>query len=80
MPKNPPEESKEPKEVEKPKSQVDELPIFVEQGILDMGFGEDKSQSCVGYCGENLAVIRHLGLNLLSRDRSSRVGINFSLD
>jgi predicted transposase YbfD/YdcC len=36
--------------------------------ILDVGFKEDASQCCRGYSAENLAVIRHIGLNLLSRD------------
>lgn len=43
--------------------------------ILDVGFGEDAAQSCSGYCAENLTVIRHIGINLLSRDRKSKVGV-----
>ncbi len=43
--------------------------------ILDVGFGEDASQSCRGYIAENLAVIRHISLNLLSRDKTSKVGV-----
>jgi predicted transposase YbfD/YdcC len=43
--------------------------------ILDVGFAEDTAQSCSGYSAENLAVIRHIGINLLSRDRQSPVGI-----
>ena len=43
--------------------------------ILDVGFGEDAAQSCSGYCAENLAVIRHIGINLLSRDSKSKVGV-----
>ena len=43
--------------------------------ILDVGFGEDAAQSCSGYSAENLAVIRHLGINLLSRDNESKVGV-----
>jgi predicted transposase YbfD/YdcC len=43
--------------------------------ILDVGFAEDTSQSCQGYSGENLAVIRHVGINLLSRDKKSKVGV-----
>jgi predicted transposase YbfD/YdcC len=34
--------------------------------ILDVAFCEDQSRSTLGYSGENLAVIRHLALNLLS--------------
>ncbi len=43
--------------------------------ILDVGFGEDTAQSCSGYSAENLAVIRHVGINLLSRDKKSKVGV-----
>ena len=43
--------------------------------ILDVGFREDASQSSLGYSAENLAVIRHVGLNLLSRDKKTKVGI-----
>jgi predicted transposase YbfD/YdcC len=43
--------------------------------ILDVGFGEDAAQSCSGYSAENLAVIRHIGINLLSRDKESKVGV-----
>ena len=41
--------------------------------ILDVGFDEDASQSCRGYSAENLAVIRHVGLNLLSRDKKLKL-------
>jgi predicted transposase YbfD/YdcC len=43
--------------------------------MLDVGFSEDKVQSYQGYSAENLAVIRHLGINLLSRDKKSQVGM-----
>lgn len=43
--------------------------------ILDVCFGEDAAQSCSGYSAENLAVIRHIGINLLSRDKESKVGV-----
>ncbi|ELS30468.1 hypothetical protein Pse7429DRAFT_4625 [Pseudanabaena biceps PCC 7429] len=36
---------------------------------------EDASQGCRGYTAENLAVIRHVGLNLLSRDKKTKVGV-----
>jgi len=42
--------------------------------IIDVGFSEDASQACQGYCAENLAVIRHVALNLLSRDKKTKVG------
>lgn len=43
--------------------------------VLDVGFNEDASQCCRGYSAENLAVIRHVGLNLLSRDKENKVGV-----
>lgn len=43
--------------------------------ILDVGFAEDAVQSCSGYSAENLAVIRHVGVNLLSRDKTIKVGV-----
>ena len=43
--------------------------------VLDVGFKEDASQCCRGYSAENLAVIRHLGLNLLSKDKKTKVGV-----
>jgi predicted transposase YbfD/YdcC len=43
--------------------------------VLDVAFKEDASQFCRGYSAENLAVIRHIGLNLLSRDKKSKVGV-----
>jgi len=43
--------------------------------ILDVGFEEDASQCCRGYSAENLAVIRYVGLNLLSRDKKTKVGV-----
>ena len=43
--------------------------------ILDVGFAEDTAQSCSGHSAENLAVIRHISINLLSRDKESKVGI-----
>ena len=43
--------------------------------ILDVGFDEDASQCCRGYTAENLAVIRHVGINLLSRDKKTKVGV-----
>jgi len=43
--------------------------------VLDVGFNEDASRCCRGYSAENLAVIRHIGLNLLSRDKKTKVGV-----
>lgn len=42
--------------------------------VLDVGFREDQSRATQGYCAENLAVIRHLALNLLSQEKSAKGG------
>jgi hypothetical protein len=41
---------------------------------LDVGFREDQARFIGGYSGENLAVIRHLALNLLTQDQSAHGG------
>jgi predicted transposase YbfD/YdcC len=43
--------------------------------VLDVSFSEDKVQNYQGYSAENLAVIRHLGINLLSRDQKTQIGM-----
>jgi predicted transposase YbfD/YdcC len=42
--------------------------------ILDVGFREDQSRATQGYCAENLAVIRHLAVNLSSQEKSAKGG------
>ena len=44
--------------------------------MLDVGFREDQARSTLGYSGENLAVIRHLALNLLTQEKSAKDGIH----
>lgn len=44
--------------------------------ILDVGFSEDDARSCQGHSGENLAVIRHLAVNLLSQEKTAKGGIH----
>jgi hypothetical protein len=43
--------------------------------ILDVAFQEDKARSTNGYSGENLAVIRHLAVNLLTQEKSAKGGM-----
>jgi len=42
--------------------------------ILDVGFQEDQARSIQVYSGENLAVIRHLAVNLLTQEKSAKGG------
>jgi predicted transposase YbfD/YdcC len=42
--------------------------------ILDVGFREDQSRATQGHSAENLAVIRHLVVNLLSQEKSAKGG------
>jgi predicted transposase YbfD/YdcC len=43
--------------------------------VLDVGFQEDSSKGCQGHSAENLAVMRHIGVNLLSQEKTAKVGI-----
>lgn len=43
--------------------------------VLDVAFDEDHSRVRTGHADQNLAVIRHLALNLLKQERSAKVGI-----
>ena len=44
--------------------------------MLDLAFREDESRVRQGEASENLAVLRHISLNLLRQEQSSRVGIH----
>ncbi len=44
--------------------------------VLDVSFQEDSLRGCLGYSGENLAVVRHLALNLLTHESTAKGGIH----
>jgi len=44
--------------------------------ILDVAFREDENRTRIGNAAENLALIRHVALNLLKSEKTAKVGIN----
>ena len=42
---------------------------------LDMGFREDESRIRKGYSGENFAVMRHMAINLLKKEKTTKLGV-----
>ena len=43
--------------------------------VLDIAFREDDSRVRAGQAAENLAVVRHIALNLLKQDKAAKLGI-----
>ncbi len=43
--------------------------------VLDIAFREDESRARVGHSAHNLAVVRHIALNLLRQERTARCGV-----
>ena len=43
--------------------------------VLDMAFDEDNNRTRQGYSASNLAIIRHIALNLIKKEKSSKVGV-----
>ena len=43
--------------------------------VLDAAFREDESRVRIGHAAENVAVLRHIALNLLRQERSAKIGV-----
>lgn len=44
--------------------------------VLDVSFQEDTIKGCEGYSAENLAVVRHLAVNLLTHENTAKGGVH----
>ena len=43
--------------------------------VLDVAFDEDSNRTRKGYSAANLAVIRHIALNLIKAEKTAKVGV-----
>ena len=43
--------------------------------VLDIAFDEDRNRTRQGYSASNLAVIRHIAMNLIKNEKTSKVGV-----
>jgi len=43
--------------------------------ILDVNFGEDYARNRKGYSAENMAILRHMAVNLIKKERSSKTSV-----
>ncbi len=43
--------------------------------VLDVAFDEDRNRTRVGHSAANLAVIRHIAVNLIKNEKTSKVGV-----
>jgi predicted transposase YbfD/YdcC len=43
--------------------------------VLDVAFGDDLARTRTDHSAHNLALLRHIALNLLKQERSSKVGV-----
>ena len=44
--------------------------------VLDMAFREDESRVRIGHAAENLAILRHMAMNLLKQEQTLKIGIH----
>ena len=43
--------------------------------VLDVAMNQDQTRICTGHAPDNLAVLHHIALNLLKRERLEKLGI-----